>query len=414
MMHHRRTTAGPPQFRIRTICFRIVGGVGGGCRFLLLFLLDLLPLLGFFFEVLLGMMTSPPLHLSQEKFDQAQPQSELQNEVNNVELNNDQMELEQPVDHEKAQSDGNNDASVSLDLDDHEPSSVELNNDQEKSDQAQPAELLNEENTGGLKSDQMPTSRWGRRRSRRRGFFGETTGPPPAPTGPPPAPTTGPPSDHHRTTVGPSSDHHRTTVGPPSEHCRCTTCTHRHIGPLMHHRRTTAVPPPDHSFEMGKSACTHYNLQIGNQNVRITICRSEIIRYESQFPDRNAEITNKNHSYDHFCNQRDADAEADEEMLTLMSSGDASDLMTFNFRSVFCFRSGDVLLQIRRKRFTHFSKLFLIENTCSPERGGGAKMITKWRGEIGSGVSGFVPAVPVMAVGSDGDSDNGSGGGPTI
>ncbi|KAL4570525.1 hypothetical protein LXL04_026181 [Taraxacum kok-saghyz] len=103
------------------------------------------------------------LNNEEEKFDQAQPQSELQNEVNNVELNNDQMELEQPVDHEKAQSDGNNDASVSLDLDDHEPSSVELNNDQEKSDQAQPAELLNEENTGGLKSDQMPTSRWGRR-----------------------------------------------------------------------------------------------------------------------------------------------------------------------------------------------------------------------------------------------------------
>ena len=112
------------------------------------------------------------LNNEEEKFDQAQPQSELQNEVNNVELNNDQMELEQPVDHEKAQSDGNNDASVSLDLDDHEPSSVELNNDQEKSDQAQPAELLNEENTGGLKSDQMPTSRWGRRRSRRRGFSG--------------------------------------------------------------------------------------------------------------------------------------------------------------------------------------------------------------------------------------------------
>ncbi|KAL4578228.1 hypothetical protein LXL04_014348 [Taraxacum kok-saghyz] len=112
------------------------------------------------------------LNNEEEKFDQAQPQSELKNEVNNVELNNDQIELEQPVYHEKAQSDGNNDASVSLDLDDHEPSSVELNNDQEKSDQAQPAELLYEENTGGLKSDQMPTSRWGRRRSRRREFSG--------------------------------------------------------------------------------------------------------------------------------------------------------------------------------------------------------------------------------------------------
>ncbi|KAL4578577.1 hypothetical protein LXL04_014702 [Taraxacum kok-saghyz] len=82
-----------------------------------------------------------------------------------------------------------------------------------------------------------------------------TTGQPPAPTGPLPAPTTGPPPDHRR----------------------CTTCTHRHIGPLMHHRRTTAVPPPDHHND-----------------------------YDSISEIRMTQIY-------------DADAEADEEMLTLMS-----------------------------------------------------------------------------------------------
>ncbi|KAL4588048.1 hypothetical protein LXL04_000926 [Taraxacum kok-saghyz] len=74
-------------------------------------------------------------------------------------------------------------------------------------------------------------------------------------TGPPPAPTGPPPAP---------------TTGPPSDHHRCTTCTHRHIGPLMHHRRTTAGPP--------------------QSEIRMTLI------------------------YD-----ADAEAEADEEMLTLMN-----------------------------------------------------------------------------------------------
>ncbi|KAL4582922.1 hypothetical protein LXL04_007483 [Taraxacum kok-saghyz] len=55
----------------------------------------------------------------------------------------------------------------------------------------------------------------------------------------PPAPT-GPPSDHHRTTVGPPPDHCRTTTGPPS------VTTIGPVGPPPDHCRTTAGPPPDH------------------------------------------------------------------------------------------------------------------------------------------------------------------------
>ncbi|KAL4561546.1 hypothetical protein LXL04_033713 [Taraxacum kok-saghyz] len=85
-----------------------------------------------------------------------------------------------------------------------------------------------------------------------------------------------PPPDHHRTTAGPPPDHRRTTAGPPPDHRRCTTCTHRHIGPLMHHRRTTAVPLPE--------IINDYYIS----EIRMTLIY-------------------------------DADAEADEEMLTLMS-----------------------------------------------------------------------------------------------
>ncbi|KAL4575892.1 hypothetical protein LXL04_011979 [Taraxacum kok-saghyz] len=48
--------------------------------------------------------------------------------------------------------------------------------------------------------------------------------------------TTGPPP-------APTGPPPAPTTGPPPDHRRCTTCTHRHIGPLMHHRRTTAGPP---------------------------------------------------------------------------------------------------------------------------------------------------------------------------
>ncbi|KAL4569247.1 hypothetical protein LXL04_024883 [Taraxacum kok-saghyz] len=86
--------------------------------------------------------------------------------------------------------------------------------------------------------------------------------------------------DHRRTTTGPPADHHRTTGGPPPENGLTT---------LIPVRTTTDR----------KSECTHHDLQIVN------------------------------YQYDHFV-IRDADAEADEEMLTLMSrrrfggSGDGS------------------------------------------------------------------------------------------
>ncbi|KAL4578461.1 hypothetical protein LXL04_014584 [Taraxacum kok-saghyz] len=48
--------------------------------------------------------------------------------------------------------------------------------------------------------------------------------------------TTGPPP-------APTGPPPAPTTGPPPDHRRCTTCTHQHIGPLMHHRRTTAGPP---------------------------------------------------------------------------------------------------------------------------------------------------------------------------
>ncbi|KAL4558974.1 hypothetical protein LXL04_031100 [Taraxacum kok-saghyz] len=108
--------------------------------------------------------------------------------------------------------------------------------------------------------------------------------------GAPPAPTTGPPPDHRWTTAGPPSvhhlhpppDHRRTTVGPPAvhpppDHRRCTTCTHH---------RTTAGPPSDHRL------CTHHRTTAGPlSEIRMTLIY-------------------------------DADAKADEEMLTLMSVDD--------------------------------------------------------------------------------------------
>ncbi|KAL4591435.1 hypothetical protein LXL04_004400 [Taraxacum kok-saghyz] len=131
--------------------------------------------------------------------------------------------------------------------------------------------------------------------------------------GAPPAPTTGPPLDHRRTTAGPPlvhhlhppPDHHRTTVGPPAvhpppDHRRCTTCTHH---------RTTAGPPSDHRL------CTHHRTTAGPPSVH-HLHPSAHWTTDAPPPYHRRTTTV---SEIRMTLIYDADAEADEEMLTLMN-----------------------------------------------------------------------------------------------
>ncbi|KAL4571534.1 hypothetical protein LXL04_018294 [Taraxacum kok-saghyz] len=158
----------------------------------------------------------------------------------------------------------------------------------------------------------------------------ETTGPPPAPTGPPPAHTTGPPSDHrrcttcthHRTTAGPPSDHrlcthHRTTIGAPPAPTTGPPSVH-HLHPPPDHRRTTVGPPavhppPDHRR---CTTCTHHRTNGGPPSVH-HLHPSAHWTTDAPPPYHRRTTTV---SEIRMTLIYDADAEADEEMLTLMST----------------------------------------------------------------------------------------------
>ncbi|KAL4584255.1 hypothetical protein LXL04_008851 [Taraxacum kok-saghyz] len=139
--------------------------------------------------------------------------------------------------------------------------------------------------------------------------------------------TDGPPPDHRRTTTGPPPDHRRTTAGPPPDNRRTTagerpdnadSCPdHRRIK-QRRRRLDLIILVPDleignpflvryrseirmyasrfadrkssgtnHSFQIGKSAFTNYNLQIGNQNIG----NSEITHHNLQIGSQDVHIT---------------------------------------------------------------------------------------------------------------------------
>ncbi|KAL4581480.1 hypothetical protein LXL04_017697 [Taraxacum kok-saghyz] len=199
---------------------------------------------------------------------------------------------------------------------------------------------------------------------------------------PPPDHYLHPPPDHHRTTAGPPSDHRRTTIGPPPDHRRCTTCTNRHIGPLSDHPpdhcRTTAGQLPDHR---------HHRTTIGPPPGRPSVHHLH----------PSAHRTTVGPPPDH-CRTTATTGPPSDHRRTTVGAPPAPIGTSDHCRTTagplpdHCWTTADVTLM----KYLFAGEKRRSEDDYEVER------------------RSFVPAVPVMAVGSDGHSDSGSGGGPAI